>query len=357
MELKSFMKRVFIPLTTLALLLCSCTNGLLIRNHVRDNNRSIIIDDQLDSISTSISLNEYKTKYLGPGQLGYYKFTPADNCYYVIDVSSSSYNTKVQALSNGFNTVVTTNYGTNDNSILYIHAQQSMTIYFQVRFYNSYDSGFVTAQIRKQTFSMFAFNYGWFDINTTGDMTSPGNTFGSTFDCHANSNYTVSQATATDDRHLPKINSEISFFAGHGAPGSLKFSNNTLYNTSNTTSLNKVRVGVLASCESAKTKPGVPVSIAEYFTNKGAKSCLGFVESINNDVASDFTDYLFARLYIGESLSDASYYAASNSASSSSDPIYSYQIFGLSTINIMSTSNSNTTWARQRVIHISNYAN
>ena len=87
MELKSFMKRVFIPLTTLALLLCSCANVLLIRNHVRDNNRSIIIDDQLDSISTSISLNEYKTKYLGPGQIGYYKFTPSDNCYYVIKLS------------------------------------------------------------------------------------------------------------------------------------------------------------------------------------------------------------------------------------------------------------------------------
>ena len=155
-------------------------------------------------------------------------------------------------------------------------------------------------QLRKQKAALFGGDYG--DINTTSDLSTPASVLTGLYDCHR---YYESSAEfkRADERTLKTYNSEIMFFSGHGNVNYASFVSGgiTGYELSD---MNNVKVAVWSSCYSSALD-GLGQSLVTCSISAGAKSALGFNQSILEGDAKKFTDKFFKELANGETVSSA----------------------------------------------------
>lgn len=155
-------------------------------------------------------------------------------------------------------------------------------------------------QLRKQKAALFGGKYS--DINTTSDLSTPASVLTGLYDCHR---YYESSAEfkRADERTLKTYNSEIMFFAGHGSVNYASFVSGgiTGYELSD---MNNVKVAVWASCKSSALNDEGQ-SLVNRSVLKGAKSALGFNQTIDDSSAKRFTDKFFESLADGKNVSAA----------------------------------------------------
>lgn len=275
------------------------------------------------------------------GEHDYFNFTPITSGYYVIE-TYGTLDTYMQRMIYYGTYVTNDDGGEKRNANMGFYGVAGTTYQFDVRAYSSYSTGDYFVQVRHQHASIFTFDYGSGDIDTTPDAVTAIaelGTLGYTAWDHQNSSETTIKGD--DYTGLSRLNKEVVFYAGHGSEGSVLVSN---YNHSTSTMysselpyMGNVKLVVWATCYSSSGTSSLE-SMAEQSVLNGANSAIGWPEAGNDASYSKFTDNLFVRLSDGYSVSDSASYAASK-LRWPWDVVKDYEIFGSSTGNVYASVN------------------
>ncbi len=262
-----------------------------------------------EDTSIELKLNRNLPVYIGKGQVLNFHFTPEDNMYYVIE-TVGDIDTKLKIENTASGTIINDDGGIGFDARIGFQAIPNQKINIYLKCYSDSTSGTTILQIRKQRFSMFGYkeNNG---VNTIKDLEVPYSSFKSKFDSVKYENTSASHALDIDERSISKLNSEIVFFSGHGyKDGSgISFKEGDIRNYTEF-NLNRTKVAMWAACHSADSNNYLNMSFAEYAVKRGAKSSVGFKNSINENSSKTFTNRFFEKLAIGNSVAEAAKYGA-----------------------------------------------
>lgn len=301
-----------------------------------------------DAISYSnININIKYNVFLQPGEISYFTYTPDGDYYYVVETYGHS-DTKLQVTNTYCGTIIDDNSGSEFNAKIEFRGIKDKPIYISTKFNNPNISGTYTLQLRKQRASMFAYE----DSNgnsTIDDLNTPYSKLNPMFETIKYVNTSASDALTNDERSLAKINSEIMYFTGHGYKTD---QNNKGYGvafktggitTSKSINMDRTKVAMWAACYSANSTNSKKLSIAEYSVNKGAKSAVGFTETVSFSSSRTFTNRFFTKLSEGATVKEAASYGASGLVWPW-DNGKKYVIFGDENVRITDSTNSISTF-------------
>lgn len=273
---------------------------------------------------------------MGEDEVQAFYYTPEDDKMYVVETFGNC--RTVLLISNFVDTTITTYKGGHgENARIYFNGNPATQYKIEVRHYSESEEGTFQIQVRKEKFVMFGYDDG--EINTLPDLDVPYNAFSNTFNTFKFENRSASIALATDERGLPRLDSELFFFTGHGytdGSGVVFYKgNNNLGNITINQSLDmsSTRVALWAACNSAASSNNRNMSIAEYAVKCGAKSSIGFEKSISTSSSKKFSDKFFTSLSEGKTVTQAAQDGA-NSVIWLWDAINSYVIFGKGDFNV-----------------------
>ena len=289
-----------------------------------------------------INLNDIMTINLNVGETRTFKYLVPDNLMYAAETTKyGEYDVDtILSIYNLEEDVVIDDDSGNELYYSYIgfRNQANKVIKIKIELYvGSYD-GYFNFQLRKQQAVLYGSEYlsnellG--DLNTKPDLVTPYNELTNYYLTYKFEDEVIEHFLAEDERHLKRCNSEIVFFSGHGAENTgsaifLKFTTNNYvtqaFPASSIPELDACKVIVWSSCYSAKTVNGT--SMIDKSVEKGAKSALGFPDSVLSVSASIFTDLLFEYLCSGEEIGQAASHAV-NYIILPFDNVRDYQIAG-----------------------------
>lgn len=313
--MKTLQKRLLAISLIIIIIAISSVNSLIVladRRPQRDN----------------ISLNEVKTVTLYTNTQTYY-FTPDESCYYIIETfSNKPTHLKISNVSSTGNIE-----SSGVNAMIEVKSIQSgqWKIYLQFVDKNESEGGEVSIQIRKHTLSMFGYSDG--SNSSLPDLQVPSEKFNNLYHIVKYENCPSNVATELDTRGLSALNSEITFFTGHGYNDG---SGIVFYNAGNfsgditiDTSINmdKTKIAMWSACYSAKSDNSFNMSFAEYSVRCGAQAAVGFEEAVSFSSAKTFTDKFFTMLSEGATVNEAAEKGAA-AVIWAWDSVKNYLIFG-----------------------------
>ncbi len=297
-------------------------NAPALKDEIFETNESMttseISNDIIDASGnhyTKIYLNVKNEVTLSNGNIAYFIYTPELNFYFTVE-TFGMYNTKIKVENTSTGTIINDDSGEGLNAKVEFKGIKGQPVYISTKFYSSSTSGTFKLQLRKQRFSMFGYEDSEGN-NTIPDLAGPYNAFNSLFESIKYENGSSGEALSNDDRDLARINSEIMFFTGHGFKSN---ENNMGYGvafkyggitTNNALNMNKTKVAMWAACYSANSTNSGKISISEYSINCGAKSSIGFSESVSFSSSKTFTNRFFTNLASGSTVKEAAEYGAS----------------------------------------------
>ena len=295
-----------------------------------------------------IYLNELKNVSVSSGSYQCYTYTPQTNQFFVVE-TFGNYDTKIKVTNTTTGTIIDDDSGVGNNARIYFQAIQNQTLYIYTQIWG-YGSATYQIQLRKQTFSMFAFNVPD-DINTIPDLVSPYSSFSSIFDCKQYENVEASYALQNDERFLARVNSEIFFFSGHGTGndsgstqgGDVVFYNSTYISTSTNLNMSRAKVAMWSACFSANDHNTSFNSVANYSVQCGAISAVGFLYSVYPNSARTFTDWFFYCLSDGCTVTQSAADAASM-LWNPWDNVRDYVVFGNGNVVVTDSTISNSSF-------------
>ena len=289
---------------------------------------------------TRMDINSVYKISLTPGAVEYFDYIPDSNQYYVVE-TMGNLDTKLRVNYAEQGTIIDDNSGSGVNSKIEFKAIKSQRITIELRCSTVSMSGTTTIQIRKQRFAMFG--YVDADNNSTlKDLQKPKDIFKDLYDCVLYENTTASHALNNDERELLRINSEIVFFTGHGyANGTgVSFQSGGINNSDSRLKMDKTKIVVWAACETARSNNSQNISFAEYSITRGAKSSVGFIDSITFSSSKTYTDRFFLELSKGKSVNEAAKEGA-KALIWPWDNAKKYVVFGDGSVKITDTTVSN----------------
>lgn len=189
--------------------------------------------------------------------------------------------------------------------------------------------------IRRQRAQIYTFDYGNGDIDTTGDATVPFHYLRTScgYDVKSYQNCSASHLNEFDDSNLRRINSEVFFFSGHGhESGAAVFPDNTGYIDLSFPDIPNTKLAVWSACYSAVAEEGHE-SLGQASVDNGARSAIGWNDTVLVSSATSFTDKLFELLGSSNTVLQAAQ-QASNIIIWPWDNIHDYVIFGDSSVRI-----------------------
>lgn len=287
----------------------------------------------------SVTLNTDCSVFIGQGSAQEFTFSTTNGYYYVVDTKGVGKTALYMTLSNN------TYYGTygagNTKAKIYFEGTGG-TADIYMSFYNSYQQGTLTLQIRRLQAVLCGFDYGTGNINTEADLTVPNNLFSSNYDTYLltdETNHTPSYVLQNDNRGYPRIDSELFFFSGHGGAWELGFPGGNYINREDLPSFHNCKIAVISACQCALHFPGTDYdSFVETLVGNYAETALGWSKSIGLSDAKTYTDYFFTHLAGGYTVYASCCYAISW-FNDYTNPIYSYIIEG-NQYNTLFTGNS-----------------
>ncbi len=284
-----------------------------------------------------ITLNEKTLVHLAAGQTKTFEITIPDNKYYAVETMKfgsyvlDTYLT-VSNLSTG--NAYDDNSGEGAYSFIGFNNQGGRNLTISVRLRDSSASGMFYLQIRKQKAVFYGAKYS--DINSIPCLNEAYNGFCNLYDSHRYENKEASHFLETDERGYNRYNSEIMLFAGHGCLNDcyIRFYNDTDIAPIDIKNMSNVRIAVWVACCSANTdNNSAHTSFVDRAVSIGAKSSLGFPDSVSQLSAQSFTNNLFKKLSEGYTVGDAAAYAA-NQLLLPWDDAKNYRIAGSSSITL-----------------------
>lgn len=266
-----------------------------------------------------VTLNEKTLVTLSAGETKSFEFTVPDNMYYAIETTqygSSTVDTYLTVSNLSTGNVYNDDGGVGLYSFVGFNNQGGRNLTISVRLFNTSASGSFYLQIRKQKAVYYGFNYD--DISTLKDLSKPYSSFSNLYDSYKYENKEASHFREIDERGYNRYNSEIVFFSGHGYKDpsatsfgfGISFSNNTSFYIYNLSNMNNVRVAVWAACYSSNTNNSYNTSFIDKSVASGAKSAIGFPDTVTTTSSRSFTDDLFKKLADGYTVGEAAKYAA-----------------------------------------------
>ncbi|MBE6548805.1 MAG: hypothetical protein E7670_00070 [Ruminococcaceae bacterium] len=266
-----------------------------------------------------VTLNEKTIVTLSAGETKSFEITIPDNMYYSIETTQYGISTvdtylTVNNLSTG--NVYNDDGGVGLYSFIGFNNQGGRNLTISVRLYNSSSAGSFYLQIRKQKAVYYGFEYD--DISTIEDLNTPYDAFSNLYNSFKYENKNASHFSEIDERGYNRYNSEIVFFSGHGYKNSettefgfgISFNNDTSFYLSNIGNMNNVRVAVWSACYSSNTNNSDSTSFVDRSVSTGAKSAIGFPDTVTTTSSISFTNDLFIKLSEGYTVGDAAEYAA-----------------------------------------------
>jgi len=175
-----------------------------------------------------------------------------------------------------------------------------------------------TLIVREETASIYAFNYGKNDANTTNMVDYPYDALNTNYNASKYLNKTSSHVAENDVRNMPRYDSEILLIFGHGleslgegGQGMVFLGNSCLgaidyldITTPNT------KFAFFGGCETAN--PNATMNISSVAVDYGGAKCsLGFVDSITTKGLKVFTKHFFNKIEAGSTIYKAAEYAVS----------------------------------------------
>lgn len=232
------------------------------------------------------------------------------------------------------------NSGVGENACIGFLWDAPLTI--KVKCKNSNESGRTQLQLRNQQASLFGFDYGSGDINTKKDLSKPDEYLSEYY----NTLSFTDPSIFTDHIFLggpeiigySRLNSEIFFFSGHGSKsGAVIYPTNNWFYVNQINNMENCKLAVWSACYSANSNNAYKKSIAEASVIAGARTSIGWEETIPELSARTFTNRLFKKLSEGESVENACKYAK-NGIVLVWDNARNYTIFGDKTTKINASS-------------------
>lgn len=314
------------------------TNDLVIRYGASGNksddwcNKNIKVRIEYVNLNEKLLLNMKYPENISAGETKEYTCYIPDSLNYVVETRGEldTY-LIVEGLSTG--TVENDNSGVGNNASIGFKGENKW-ITIKLRCKNSADFGTTEIQIRKQQASLFGFDYGTNDINTTSDLNEPYNNLRTMYDTRRFCEGTESSPSymlSNDARGYPRLDSEIVFFSGHGKEGLISLPNGRLYSY-NLCSMENTKIAVWSACHSSLASATAD-SILTASIKAGAKAGVGWPDKIPVSSARKFTNKLFSELVGGSTLQNACITAASE-ISLAIDPILNWKIEGNRQITI-----------------------
>ncbi|MFA5561723.1 MAG: C25 family cysteine peptidase [Eubacteriales bacterium] len=262
-----------------------------------------------------LPINRLMRITLAPGETKEYGFNVADTDYYIIETSGSldTYIT-VEGLSVG--TLTNDDGGRGKNACVGFVGEPTLVV-FKVRCASPTDSGETTILLRRQTAVLYGFNYQ--GINTIPALTTPYTVLTARYDAFKYTSNSVGPAHAlgVGVNKYVRLNSEVVFFAGHGfgTPNGNKgygvlFPAGNLF-VCELPVMDNVKVVVWEACYSSNTSNTYNTSLVKASVDLGARSAIGWPDSIIVVSARTFTNRFFDRLATGSNVGSAAQYAKS----------------------------------------------
>lgn len=306
--------------------------------------RIIVPGDDLGPTFQQMSLNYQYNVTLSNNEIGYYYYVPVVSSFFVIETFGTEDTIlRVDNTENG--TIIDDNSGYSFNSKIYFKGVAGELINIYVKFNTPSVYGNFVLQLRRQYFSMFAYEDDA-GLNMIPDLNVPYNSFNDSFKCKKYENGSASHALSDDERHFAKLNSEIMFFSGHGFgtdDGDKGYG--VLFKTGSidvttTLDMSKTKVAFWSACYSANSSNSYNKSIAQHAYNSGAKSSIGFMDSVNYISARAFTNRFFNYLSTGASVSQSVIYA-DEGILLPWDKVHNYVVFGSQSLRVTDITISN----------------
>lgn len=332
---------------------CTQDNYQNLNSDIKTLNNSIeLIDDEDEEPYNLLNLNVKYDVSISAGDIRYFMYTPESDAYFVVE-TYGSLDTKLHISNTYSGEISDDDSGEGLNARVEFRGVKGKTIYIATKLYSRNLSGNYLIQLRRQRASLFAYNDR--KGNTTiPDLNTPSSKLSPMFETVRYENKSASDALSKDERDLTKINSEIMFFSGHGYKNSdtekgfgVVFKNGDI-TTSTSVNMDRTKVAVWAACYSANSTNSKKISIAEYSVTKGAKSAIGFTESVSFSSSRTFTDRFFSKLSEGSTIKEAASYGSSGLVWPW-DSAKKYVIFGDDSIRITDTTTSTSSFALRSV--------
>ena len=308
--------------------------------------------DESSSSYTRVYLNEKKNISLSAGETRYFTYTPEGGYYFTVETYGSC-DPKIKVWDIFNNSIIDDDSGLNRNAKIEFKGVQGQPIYIATKLFDPTASGNYSIQLRKQRISMFAYEDDN-DNTTIPDLETPYNKFNEIFEAIKYENESAADALSNDNRDLAKINSEIMFFSGHGYKNSstekgfgVAFKKGGI-TTSTFLNMDRTKVAMWSACYSANSTNSDNISIAEYSVKNGAKSAIGFTESVSFSSSHTFTNRFFTKLSEGARVREAASYGAKGLLWPW-DNAKKYTIFGDDDLTIASQSTSTASFSMPAV--------
>lgn len=249
-----------------------------------------------------ITLNEKTLVTLSAGETKSFEITVPDNKYYAVETSqygSSAVDTYLTISNLSSGNEYNDDGGVGLYSFIGFSNQGGRNLTISVRLYNTSASGSFYLQIRKQKAVYYGFAYE--DLSTISDLNVPYNSFSTLYDSYKYENKKASHFQEIDERGYNRYNSEIVFFSGHGYKNTstsefgfgIRFGDNTSFYIPNLNNMSNVRIAVWAACYSSNTNNAYNTSFIDKAVACGAKSSVGFVDTVTTVSSRSFTNGLF----------------------------------------------------------------
>lgn len=239
-----------------------------------------------------------------------FMFTPSTDGLYVVETFGSidTYLTFTTASNNVY---YDDDSGDGLNSAYGFMGTSGSTVKINIRHYSSSGTGGYTIQVRRQRSEIYTFDYGNGDINTTPDAAIPSSYLSSwmKYDNYNNQNQGIAHLNSADATTFTRLNSEVFFFSGHGGENGGAVVLNTEWLWDNALgNMRNTKLALWSACYSAVAPTG-HTSIAQASVNNGARSSIGWTDTIWPGSAKTFTDKFFE--YAGGTVSQAAADASS----------------------------------------------
>lgn len=266
----------------------------------------------------------------------YFRLPENESYSYVVETYGET-DTFVQ-VKDGLNIYSDNDSGNNLNAAVGFYATKNATnqgILIITVTHATGGTGDYLIHIRRQRAQIYTFNYGDGDINTTGDATIPLHYLRTNcgYDVKSYQNCSASHLNEADDSNLARINSEVFFYSGHGHQNGIAvFPDSSAYADVSFPNISNTKLAVWSACYSAVAEEGRE-SLAQASVTNGARSAIGWTDSVLVSSATSFTDKLFESLGGSNTVLQAAQ-QASNTIIWPWDNIHDYVIFGDSSVRI-----------------------
>lgn len=303
-------------------MICFCTSGTTIYANEKQSKNDVVFSKSLNQRSNNLALH---TLYLLEFEAGYgylLNYTADKSGFYAVETYGE---TDTYLVVEGTNIYLEDdNSGYNLDASIGLYLQEGANIQIYVFGATATTSGSTIFQVRRQRATIYTFNYGEDDIDTTPDLATPYTWLNTQFMTTSITNADASSVAEGDAAHLTRLSSEVFFFSGHGPKwkdndgnivgygGAANFMNDTKLYASNLTAgaMGTTKVAMWSACYSARSDNQWGKSLIQESVAAGAKSAVGFQDSVPVSSAKVFTDQFFIELGNTMSVSAAAQSAA-----------------------------------------------